>query len=112
MVDPEFLGICVSSLATVVCAVIAYQGKLEAKTAKEERDRAEKRATRRLQESRLSLKLLNANCALTVGTALAVKRGHANGELDDGLKQVAEAQKEYNDFIQAVALEDVVGDDI
>ena len=112
MIDLEFLGGCISSLATIICAVIAYQGKQEAKLAKEERNRVEKRAARRLQESRLSLQLMNANCALTVGTALAVKRGHANGELDDGLEKVAAAQKAYNDFIQAVALEDVVGENI
>lgn len=107
----EFLGTCVAAAATIVCAIIAYRSNKEAKIAKEERERAELRAKRRLQESRLSLKLINANCALTVGTALAVKRGHANGELDDGLKQVAEAQKAYNEFIQQVALEDVVGEE-
>lgn len=55
----------------------------------------------------LSLKLMNANCALTIGTALAIKRGRANGELEDGLKKVEEAQKEYEDFLRTIALEDL-----
>ena len=106
----ELIGTLGSAAATIVCAFIAYRGEKRARITKEEKERNERRAQRRLQESRLSLELMNANCALSVGTALAVKRGHANGELEEGLKQVEAARKKYLDFLKEVALEDVIGD--
>lgn len=107
----EFIGTCVTAFATITCAIIAFTSNRQARVTKEEKERNEKRSKRRLIESRLSLELMNANCALTVGTALAVKRGHANGELDEGLKQVEAARKKYMDFLKEVAIEDVVGND-
>lgn len=104
----DLLGNVVTSFATIICAYIAYRSNRDAKVAKKDAAQAERRNQRKLQESRLSLKLMNANCALTVGTALAIQRGKANGELEEGLKQVAEAQKEYMDFMQNIALEDFV----
>lgn len=106
-----FMGTSVTAIATIVCAIIAYRSEQRAKITKEEKERSEKRANRRLQESRLSLELMNANCALSVGTALAVKRGHANGELEEGLQQVELARKKYLDFLKAVAVEDIIGGD-
>ena len=106
----ELIGVIVSAAATVACAILAYASNKQSRIMKEDRARVEKRAQRRLKESRLSLELMNANCVLTVGTALAVKRGHANGELDDGLAQVEAARRKYMDFLKEVAIEDVVGD--
>jgi hypothetical protein len=106
----ELVGICVSAIATVICAFIAHKGNKQAKILAEDRARSEKRAQRRLRESRLSLELMNATCVLSVGTALALKRGHANGEVDKGLEQVDAARSKYLDFLKEVAIEDVIGD--
>ena len=103
----EVICVLISSAATIACAIIAYKAEIHAKEAREERAEAERCAARRVRESMLSLKLMNANCALTIGTALAIKRGRANGELEDGLKKVQEAQDEYEDFLKTIALEDL-----
>lgn len=103
----DFFGIIVTALATVVCAYISYKSNQENKMLREDKEVAEKRIKRRIRESHLSLKLMNANCELTVGTALAVKRGKANGELEEGLAAVAAAQKEYKEFLEQIALEDM-----
>ena len=99
----EITCVIISSLATIFCAYIAHKND---KVAKE----TEIRSRRRIKESMLSLKLMNANCELSVGTALAVKRGYANGELEEGLKKVKEAQTEYENFLQSIAVEDMVQD--
>ena len=103
----DILCVLISSAATITCAVIAYRAEVHAKSAQDDRDRMEQRANSRIRESMLSLKLLNANCALTIGTALAIKRGRANGELEDGLVKVQEAQEEYEDFLKTIALTDL-----
>ena len=100
----------ITSCSTIICAMIAYRSEKNAKISEQERKKQEDRAQRRVTESMLSLKLMNANCELTVGTALAVKRGYANGELESGLQKVKEAQHEYEQFLQSVAVEDMIHD--
>ena len=103
----SILSVLISSAATIVCAIIAYRAEVHAKDAQETREKMEYRANTRVRESMLSLKLMNANCALTIGTALAIKRGRPNGELEEGLVKVKEAQEEYEDFLKTIALQDL-----
>lgn len=104
----ELLCVIVSSCSTIICGLIAVRSEKSARSIQEQRELDMKQEERRIRESMLSLKLMNANCELTVGTALAVKRGYANGELESGIKAVKEAQKEYEDFLHSIAVEDMV----
>lgn len=51
--------------------------------------------------------MIEANSKLTVGIAMALKHGHANGEVEAGLKAVDEAQREYVEFLEGIAIEQI-----
>lgn len=68
-----------------------------------ERKRIDKRAEQRMKESLLTMRLINADTQLTLGVAMAIKRGHANGEIEEGLEAVKAAQEEYQKFNDELA---------
>lgn len=70
-----------------------------------QRERVEARAAQRAKEGRLQLAMIHANGKLTVGVAMALKRGHCNGEVEDGLEAVKKADAEYAAFLEGVAVE-------
>lgn len=81
----------ISACAAIICAVIGRRTAIKDK-------KNEERAEQRAKESLLSMQLMNANCKLTVGVAMALKRGQCNGEVEEGLAAVEEATKAYEDF--------------
>lgn len=108
----------ITALGAIAVAVIQYKSNkdrkvAEAKSAQErqqaeeraskERKEAEERARIRAMESRLSMDMMYSTAKLCVGTALAVKRGKANGELDDGLDMVERSTEQYEKFLRDVA---------
>ena len=54
---------------------IASQASKREKREKEEQERINRRAEQRAKEGRLQLAMIDANCKLTVGVAMALKRG-------------------------------------
>ena len=70
-----------------------------------QRERVEARAAQRAKEGRLQLAMIHAVGKLTVGVAMALKRGHCNGEVEDGLEAVQKADTEYAAFLESVAVE-------
>lgn len=92
----DALSILVPTVGTIVVAYIQYQASKDRKV-------SEERAKIRARESRLSMDMMYATSKLCVGTALALKRGHANGELDDGLEMVDRAADKYQEFLREVA---------
>lgn len=106
----------VSTVGTIIVAAVGgifavAQRKAETKIEKEyeaneeERERIEKRAAQRMKESLLTMRLMNADAKLTVGIAEAIKRGRVNGEIEEGLEAVKEAQEEYQKFNDELAAE-------
>jgi hypothetical protein len=98
------------SLETIIAAVLpsvlvgiimAYYNKKQAKRDKE----IEQRAKDRRKESLLGLKLSMANGKMSYATAMAIKRGHANGEVEEGIEAYSQARKEYLDFVNEQAVE-------
>lgn len=65
-------------------------------------------AEQRRQESRLALKMQHANTELTVGLAMAMKHGKCNGEVEEGLQAVRDANKAYEAFLEGVAIDALV----
>ena len=48
--------------------------------------------------------MIAANSKLTVGVAMALKHGHTNGEVEEGLAAVETANNEYTRFLEEIAL--------
>lgn len=92
-------------LVALIGGIFGYkQTKLQRKI-KEDNALMEQKAEDRKKESLLAMKLSYANTQLTVGVAMALKNGHANGEIESGLKAVNEASNEYNAFLLKMANE-------
>lgn len=86
-----------SMMATVFCVFLAV--KINANQRK-----SDKRSEDRAKEGQLMLRMVHAVGQLTVGTALAVKSGKLNGELDEGLEALAACERDYIDFMERVAM--------
>ena len=63
------------------------------------------RAEARKAESLLSLDMQMATAKMAYATAMAIKRGHANGEVEDGVAAYECAKKRYVDFLNQQAAE-------
>ena len=94
----------VAAAATIICAVMARQEAKSEQHRKESDERSEERAKERAREAKLQLAMIAANSELTVGVATALKNGHSNGEVEEGLKAVKEANLEYTRFLEEVAI--------
>lgn len=101
-IDTLFQSIFPSLLVSVIMLVInTRQKKREA-----ERDRRqEHRVAARNRESVLHLNLQMATAKLSYATAMAIKRGKPNGEIEDGIVAYEKAKKEYLNFLNQQATE-------
>lgn len=96
----EIVCSTIAAVATIICAYIGMKVKdMDKKT--------EERAEQRAKEGRLQLKLIAANNNLTIGVAMALKHGHANGEVEAGLREVESAQMEYQQFLENIAIDQI-----
>ena len=73
--------------------------------AKHDRKQTERRAAVRAKESKLAMKMQDANLSLSLATALAVERGETNGEMKTAREKAKTAQEEYEDFVHELASE-------
>ena len=74
------------------------------------RDReAEQTACARKQESLLQMKMLMAGNKLSFAVAMAIKRGKANGEVEEAVEAYHEAKTEYDAFLNEQAAEHLTG---
>jgi hypothetical protein len=94
----------------VVALITGWYSVKQSKVQKQievRQEEADRKAELRRKESLLSMKMASANTRLTIGVAMALKRGHANGEIEDGMKAVEDAEREYNNFLKSVAINDI-----
>lgn len=100
--------VIIPAIATVVVAIIS--GVVGYKTTKlnqkieKSNEEMERKAEQRAKESLLNMKLAHANTQLTIGVAMALKNGHANGEIESGLDEVKKASAEYDSFLRDIAI--------
>ena len=74
-----------------------------------ERDKtADRRAEARKKESLLSLELQMATAKMAFATAVAIKRGVANGEVEEGIVSFNEAKGKYYSFLNEQATEHLI----
>ena len=103
----EIICAGVAALATIICAWIAANTAKAEKVRKTDEAKAEQRSNQRNKEARLQLAMIAANSKLTVGVAMALKHGHTNGEVEEGLAAVETANSEYTKFLEELALDHI-----
>lgn len=99
MTLPQFISAVLPAL--VVGIFMAFFNRSQ----KRRDEEAERHAAARQRESLLSLKMVMSTAKLSYATAVALKRGHANGEVEDGIAAYEEAKREYTDFLNEQASE-------
>lgn len=96
-------------MTEIVCAVITTIGAIAValigKSVSAHNKRMDEQAEERVKESRLQLKMMAANTSLTLGVAMALKHGHCNGEVEQGIAEVKEAQEEYVNFLENIMID-------
>lgn len=105
-------AIAISSIASpiLIAIITGLFGIRQAKVDKQielQNKQAIRRSDLRRKESLLSMRMASANTKLTIGVAMALKNGHANGEIEEGMKAVNEAEEEYSNFLKEVAINDI-----
>ena len=70
-----------------------------------DRKQTEKRAPIRAKESKLAMKMQDANLSLSLATCIAVERGETNGEMKIAREKAKAAQEEYEAFVHELASE-------
>lgn len=89
---------CVSGAALVWVAVIQTMSK-------KDRERTERRAARRAEESRLSMQMQSAGLALALITAKKLQNHKTNGDVEAAMAAAEKAQREYESFLRRLAAE-------
>lgn len=87
----------------VVGIIMALYNRKQSKRDKE-RDKIE---DARRDESLLALELQMATAKLSYATAMALKRGQANGEVEEGIAAYEEAKTKYYAFLNRQAMEHI-----
>lgn len=92
----------IPTLATGI--VLAYINKQQKK-----RDEiAEKKEEKRLESERIRITLLVTAAKLSYATAVAMQRGHTNGEVEDAIRQYQEAMKEFKKFERELVAKQII----
>ena len=85
----------------IVALVVAYFNKKRDKRDKKQ----DKLEEARRKEALLSLELTMAAAKLSYATAMAMKRGTANGEVEEGIQAYNQAKDKYYAFLNEQAIE-------
>ena len=106
--DKQILITAIASIETIVVAVIGGLFIRESRRNKKAYEKADAQAALRAEEGLLSMKLTSASVNLGVATAIAIRDGKTNGEVNGALKEAGEAKRDYQDFIKRVAAKQIV----
>lgn len=90
----------ISAAAAVAVALIEAFAARERKRYKADRERAERRAALRAQESQLSMEMMSANNALTLIIAKKLTGQHTNGDVEEAMSAAQKAQHDYQSFLE------------
>ena len=98
----------ISSAAVILVAVIEAVAAVERRGLKNARERSERRAEERAQESRLSMQMMDACLELGLATATAVEQGKVSCDLKSAKEKAQQIREEYRNFIRSIAARQVV----
>lgn len=90
-----------AALLPSLCVSI-FMAAFNSRQKKREKE-TDERAEARKKESLLALDMQMATAKLAYATAMALKRGHANGEVDDGIEAYQSARQNYLHFLNEQA---------
>jgi len=93
----EILMFVVTGFATPLVVGISLH-RYEKKNDKQYEE-VNSRSKLRQHEGQLSMRMQMATASLAYSSAIALKRGHANGEVEAAIEEYDEARKAYFDFI-------------
>jgi len=97
----------IGAIVTIYIAKTEKRQKInDAKREKRQKE-IDERAELRRKESELAIKLMDANVALSVATAIAVKDGNTNGTMSAALKKAEKAADEYDCFVTDTAVDNI-----
>lgn len=97
----QFLTAILPSLC--VSVIMLYFSSRQTKRDKRQRDNEEQK--KRSEKTQLSLLLATAK--LSYACAMAMKNGHPNGEIEDGIEQYKEAMTSFKQFERELIVEKV-----
>ena len=103
----EIIAASISAATGILVAIVTGMFARERSKTKADKERMERRAAERAEESRLSMGMLAANGAVTMVIAKKVLDMHTNGDVKQALDEFAKTQKEYNEFQQRVVARQV-----
>lgn len=93
----------VSAAALIAVAIIETRnGRRQAEV--------DRRAKIRMEESRLSMAMMDATIGLAMDTAQALKEGHTNGTLEGNMTRARNARAAYRSFLEQTAAEQIGGE--
>lgn len=96
-------GYIIPAVSAVAVAIIEAIAAKDRKQTKIQREKQEKRAAQRAEESRLSMQMMDATLQLSIVTANALTGGHNNGNVERARVAAQKAQDEYEKFLQKLA---------
>ena len=99
----EVICATIGAVSAIICAHVARTNQRRDKAEADRLEKSERRAAQRMRESHLQMRMLAAESDLTIGVAMALKRGYANGEIEKGLLAVEKAKQEYESFLEEIA---------
>ena len=92
----EEIGVYILGLLpSIVCGVILFYVQ---RSQKKRDEKAERRAKEREREAFVTLEVTLAGTQLSYATAMAVKRGTPNGEMEEAIEQYDKALTEFRKF--------------
>lgn len=89
----EVICAIIAAIAAVTVAVVETRNRKQFKL-------TEERAEQRAKESRLSMDLMYATCALSLTTAKKLANMHTNGDVEEAMDAAREAQEAYQAFVR------------
>jgi len=95
----EWLTAIIPSIAVAVF-MLYFERRM-----KKQDDMSAERARARKEECLLALELQMSTAKMSYATAIALKRGHANGEVEEAIEAYEPAKKKYFDFMNKQATE-------
>lgn len=98
----DFTTILIGMIPTALTGTILYYWQRKQRRHDEKMD---KRAEARRCESLLLLNMQMATAKLAYASAMALKRGTPNGEVEEGVEAFEEAKKRYTSFLNEQAKE-------
>lgn len=97
----------IETAGLIIVAIIGVLAERERRVNKKERAELARKEANRIEESRLALIMQDAILKLATVTAKKVMNHKTNGDVEEAFNAAAEARKNYYDFINRIAMEEI-----